>query len=106
MDIALAVYYIYNDPPADYGNAATYAALCATWRDGRDVPTEGELDTAWAAVLAEQSSQAAIDAANEAMWDTICDETEFTALTLTQKFEHLQAVLTHIRYLRGEYEYE
>lgn len=55
MDIALAVEEIY--PAADYRRADSYQALVDTWHDARKIPTESELQTAWAAVQARQATE-------------------------------------------------
>lgn len=47
--------------PADHRRAGSYAELVETWKDARPVPTDAQLQTAWAAYeagLAQASSDA------------------------------------------------
>lgn len=41
---------------AEYGSAATYAELVRTWRDARPIPSEADLQAAWAAYQAAQAA--------------------------------------------------
>ncbi len=57
IDIALCLDRI--RPGADWGCAATYADLQRTWRDAvQTLPTQQDLDAAWAAIQAEQTPEA------------------------------------------------
>lgn len=57
INIALAVEQLV--PAALYHDAATYTRLTATWFDARAIPTEAELDAAWAVIVAERDAFAA-----------------------------------------------
>ncbi len=80
MDIALILSRI--RPNAQWGSAATYADLQRTWRDqSQAIPTQAELDTEWAAILAEQAP-AAVAAATIAATKADYDTTDRNAVLL------------------------
>lgn len=97
MDIALALERIY--PGADYRRADTYQNLLKTWKDKRQVPSEGQLAVAWVEVLEEMFEDGVANAAHEARVVILHDETALANMTCEQRVDLLINILrvTHSR---------
>ena len=93
MDLALVIDKLV--PGADYRRADDLATLTETWVDPRPIPSEEEINAAWAEIEAEQAL-----VASRKIWPTVADF--YAEFDPTEKYLIQSSAIPSIVVARGD----